>query len=129
MRQSTLRFQGVEGELRALRLALGDLLGTAGWTTEEMGDVLLIASELATNVVMHARTPYEVRCTVDDHVELQVIDGASDVFPYVRRAGDGPGGMGMRIVDDLARYWTVERRGRRKAVTAVIDRPLRTGTP
>ena len=120
------RFNGVAGELRALRSALAELLRAEGWAEDEMSDVLVVASELATNAVMHAQTPYEVRVSVAGGVELEVVDEAPELVPHLRRPGDGPGGMGMRIVDELAKRWGVEKRGNHKAVMVFLDRPRRT---
>ncbi len=81
-------------------------------------DVVLVVSELATNAVLHSG------CTPEDEFELlaelvpsgvriAVIDsGRSDSEP---RRGDGdplqPGGMGLKVVEELARCWGSERRG------------------
>ena len=75
---------------------------------ELVPDAELIVSELATNAVLHARSPFRV--SVDQSVDVVCIS--------VQDAGDGlaeqdaggleahaPGGRGMAIVDALARSW------------------------
>jgi anti-sigma regulatory factor (Ser/Thr protein kinase) len=123
MRDAQFSFGGRPSELVVLRAKLAELLRAEGWTDEEMAEVLVTAGELATNAVVHARTPFAVRCVVDDHVELEVEDRDPVHLPVVRPADGHPGGFGLRIVDHLARSWEVEQRGSAKLVRAVLDRP------
>jgi anti-sigma regulatory factor (Ser/Thr protein kinase) len=74
-------------------------------------DVALVVSELATNAVRHANTPFTVALEqVGRSVLLTVSDG-SPALP-VRRAKDlfGAGGRGLTIVDLVSRDWGVTRR-------------------
>lgn len=82
-------------------------------------DALLVVSELASNAVRHSG------CTPEDEVELlaELLPGAlrlavtdlgrSGETP-VRRKTDPltPGGLGLRVVETIARRWGSERRGR-----------------
>jgi anti-sigma regulatory factor (Ser/Thr protein kinase) len=74
------------------------------------GDVLLVASELVANAIIHARTVFSVavdrtrtgvRVEVEDH----------DVHLPVRRERDVDAefGRGLVIVDELSRAWGVDR--------------------
>ncbi|MGI8571849.1 MAG: ATP-binding protein [Solirubrobacteraceae bacterium] len=81
-------------------------------------DALLVASELVTNAVLHSG------CDASDEVEvvaealpgglrIEVSDpGRSGHAPTLKPHTDAPGGIGLQIVDSLARRWGVERRGR-----------------
>jgi anti-sigma regulatory factor (Ser/Thr protein kinase) len=87
-------------------------------------DACLVVSELATNAVLHARTPFRVAVDQrDDAVRLVVLDGsprrpiASDAAPATTT------GRGLQIVDALARAWGVEPAADGKAVWAELDRP------
>lgn len=75
-------------------------------------DVRLVVSELATNAIRHANTPFTVALErVDQSVRLTVSDG-SPVAP-VQLATDllNTGGRGLSLVDLLSGDWGVIRRG------------------
>jgi anti-sigma regulatory factor (Ser/Thr protein kinase) len=80
-------------------------------------DVLLVASELVSNAVLHAG------CDPTDEIEvvaelrasrfrLTVIDpGTSGSMPTVRGSDyRGPGGKGLQVVETLSRRWGSDRR-------------------
>ena len=78
--------------------------------------VRLIASELATNAIRHARTEFTVRLTgTDEEVVLRVEDQAGDQAPTVRSfvaaqrrlLSDGISGRGLAIVALLSHDWGV----------------------
>jgi anti-sigma regulatory factor (Ser/Thr protein kinase) len=81
-------------------------------------DALLIASELVTNAVLHSG------CDASDEVEvvaeslpgglrIEVSDpGRSGSAPSLKPHTEKPGGIGLQIVDSLARRWGAERGGR-----------------
>lgn len=75
-------------------------------------DVTLVVSELATNAIRHADTPFTVALErVDQSVRLTVTDG-SPVAP-VRLVTDllNTGGRGLSIVDLVSGDWGVIQRG------------------
>jgi anti-sigma regulatory factor (Ser/Thr protein kinase) len=80
-------------------------------------DVTLLASELATNAVLHAVTNYEVVVHISaDAVRVEVSD-LDAKLPQARLAPDGAmDGRGMTIVAALARRWGVEARPHGKVV-------------
>lgn len=88
--------------------ALGD--GAAVASDPELVErVLLVVSELATNAVLHARTPFVVRMSGGDgSIRVEVFD-TSDGRP---QPGDmdpsAVTGRGLGIVDALASTWGVE---------------------
>jgi serine/threonine-protein kinase RsbW len=70
--------------------------------------VQLITSELATNCVMHARTPFEIQVTRSDgHIKVEVCDSSPEqpVPQWPRK--DEPTGRGLMIVDALSDDWGI----------------------
>ncbi len=80
-------------------------------------DVLLVASELTTNAILHSGAPpgseIELRAELDaDAIVIEVIDeGRSASTPRMRpHDSSTPGGFGLPVVAALARRWGSERR-------------------
>ena len=76
-----------------------------------LDDVLLVVSELVTNVVLHTDGPGRLGLRVDGHngdgdriVVVEVRDGSPSV-PVPRHRAGSQGGFGLRLVDRLARRW------------------------
>ncbi|MFF9039954.1 ATP-binding protein [Streptomyces sp. NPDC014892] len=89
-------------------------------------DVVLVVSELATNVVRHGpllEREFEVAVTAlaDGSCLIEVSD-ESTVVPRVREAGDWEeAGRGLWLVEHLAQAWGVWSRGRHgKTVWALL---------
>jgi anti-sigma regulatory factor (Ser/Thr protein kinase) len=85
----------------------------------------LIASELVTNAVFHARTEITVELSAADGViHLEVFDGSAGRPVFVDSDPGVPGGLGLPIVEALASSWGVRRRdddaGGGKAVWAEV---------
>jgi anti-sigma regulatory factor (Ser/Thr protein kinase) len=80
-------------------------------------DGVLLVSEVATNVVEHARTVYEVRVIQEgDWARIEVADG-SGVLPAVRDlADDADRGRGLMLLQRLSAAWGVEERPSGKCV-------------
>lgn len=93
-------------------------------------DGVLLASEVATNVVEHARTVYEVRVIQEgDWARIEVADG-SGVLPAVRDlAEDADRGRGLLLLQRIASAWGIEERPSGKCVWfellggGPVDRP------
>jgi anti-sigma regulatory factor (Ser/Thr protein kinase) len=92
----------------ALRSASG-----ARW---DLGDVLLVASELVTNAVVHSGCEQDHQLNVrvseqDDRVLIAVHDPGIAPRDAAPETGESarPGGWGLRIVDRLAERWGSER--------------------
>ena len=69
---------------------------------------LLLASELVTNAILHARTPVQVGLVLDDdQVLLCVSDRLADSAVLTPRAhsDDQSAGRGLALVADLAECW------------------------
>jgi len=83
-------------------------------------DVRLVASELATNAVRHARTPFNVSLEQADRLVLLSVDDSSPA-PPVHLATDALAttGRGVSIVELLSNSWGVtENLGGGKSVWA-----------
>jgi anti-sigma regulatory factor (Ser/Thr protein kinase) len=93
-------------EARAfVRMALEDQVDG-----ETLQDLMLLASELVSNVIRHARTPLTV--CVESHrtsVVITVTDGAVtfDAGSGMAPADDSEDGRGMGIIASLSRRWGV----------------------
>jgi anti-sigma regulatory factor (Ser/Thr protein kinase) len=85
--------------------------------------VELIVSELASNAVVHAATPFTVRLFVGPTVRVEVADGIA-APPVVRRPRSlEAGGRGLVIVDGLADRWGAYSVANGKVVWAEVDDP------
>ncbi len=72
-------------------------------------DVRLVVSELATNAVRHARTPFTVVLERSpDGVTLRVHDGSSRSPNPAPRDSHASSGRGLTLVDAYASAWGVE---------------------
>ena len=130
MERTELSFAGETSDLRVLRAQLTAIFLAQGWAPERQTDMLLAADELATNAITHAATGFAVTCTVDHAVTIEVEDGNPQELPRLQaRRSRRAGGFGLRIVDHVAREWTVEVRDHTKLVRAVFDRPNPGGSP
>jgi anti-sigma regulatory factor (Ser/Thr protein kinase) len=76
---------------------------------------LLLVSEVATNAVVHAATPFTVRVSHSDHaVTIEVAD-QSPLKPEAREP-DLDGGRGLQIVAAIASDWGAYNDGAGKVV-------------
>jgi len=103
--------------VRAAREFVADALDEQGFDGDKE-IVLLLASELVTNAVRHAATPFEITVDVEpDRVKVAVIDGDPGHGPRVRHPGpDDTNGRGLLLVDQLSAVWGSDRTGSGKAV-------------
>ncbi len=112
----------VSSPARARRF-VRDTLEPLAVPSSAIDDVELVATELVTNSVMHARS--DVTLTIEPSersVRLRVED-ASSVRPVVRRAGpDAATGRGLFIVEQMASQWGVDMLRDGKVVW--VDLPL-----
>jgi anti-sigma regulatory factor (Ser/Thr protein kinase) len=71
-------------------------------------DVRLVVSELATNALGHAQTPFIVTLQEDDQVVLLTVqDGSASVPVHSAANGTDADGRGLVIVDLVSRDWGV----------------------
>jgi anti-sigma regulatory factor (Ser/Thr protein kinase) len=109
---------GAPGDARRL---VADALRQWGHGSELSDSIGLVVSELATNAVTHARSPFSVLARSDQHVIRISVRDTSAVMPQLRQVGppDGPG-IGLQMVDALAATWGVEVTAGGKAVWAQL---------
>ncbi len=118
--------QGSAADAGRARSFVRDVLAAAGLDGEPLDDVVLGASELATNAIRHAGGIVEVRVDVDDdRVRVEVDDSASGaVLPRQPGTFDTTG-RGLLIVEGLATRWGTAAAGARgKTVWFEVARPL-----
>lgn len=95
--------------MRAARRVVALALRESDWDGD-VDTVLLLASELVTNAVRHAATPFDLTVTVDGRdVEVAVVDHDKTHPPRMCDPGpDDTHGRGLRIVDELSASWGSE---------------------
>ena len=82
---------------------------------------LLAVSELATNAVQHAQTPYEVVIDTGGPLRIGVVDSCASV-PRLGWVGpEEERGRGVSIVDTTADRWGVRRQDTGKQVWWEVD--------
>lgn len=108
-------FEPEASSVRAVRLFVGEALPP--WARRE--DVVLVASELATNVVRHARTDFRVDLAVEQRrMRLEVSDGSS-IVPAVEDLADNQ--HGLRMIEALSDRWGIESTPTGKTVWVEFD--------
>jgi two-component sensor histidine kinase len=84
--------------------------------------VALLASELVTNALRHARPPIEITIDCDGRGTRVTVTDGHPGRPVLRpHSEDGEGGRGLQIVDALAAAWGVQGRPGGKAVWFFVD--------
>jgi anti-sigma regulatory factor (Ser/Thr protein kinase) len=103
------------------RRLVADALLRWGHEQELSEAAALVVSELASNAVRHARSPFSVLTRFDQHVIRIWVRDASDTMPQLREGGLAAGtGMGLQMVAALAGAWGVEVRAGGKSVWAQL---------
>lgn len=106
------------GSAQAVRQFVTEVLPKA----PHLSDVVLAASELASNVVRHAKTRFTVRLSVDDdRIRLEVSDGSS-IIPAVEELTESQ--RGLRVIDRVAEHWGFELTETGKIVWAEFPNSL-----
>ncbi len=105
----------------AARHFVADVLKGWGHPPSLLEDAKLVVSELATNAVIHARTPFSIEIRpAGSSVRLSVRDGSRE-RPSLRHEDRlAPSGRGLRLIDMLAANWGVEIAQDGKAVWAEL---------
>ena len=119
------RFEAAASSVGRARCFVVDAAGVDESTSQVLQ---LVVSELATNAVLHARSPYDVRVITGlDALRIEVAD-ESPQLPSLRNGGSrSVSGRGLAIVDRLVRQWGVvpEAPGKRIWVEFGADSALR----
>ncbi|MGH3155405.1 MAG: ATP-binding protein [Streptosporangiaceae bacterium] len=118
-------FPGRTDRIREVRATLGRALADLPMAD----DVVLTASELGTNAVMHSRSRepggrFIVRAELfaGDYLWLEVEDGGG---PWTQRSRSDVGGRGLAIVAAVSSEWGVEGDALARVVWARFDWPDR----
>jgi anti-sigma regulatory factor (Ser/Thr protein kinase) len=102
------------------------------WGADDLeDDVRTVTSELATNALLHARTPFTLTLTLDgDRLRLTMADGSA-TQPRMRRfdSAEATTGRGLRMVAQLTSSWGVEKDGTGKAVWCEFRMPAAGAGP
>ncbi|HEY3673830.1 MAG TPA: ATP-binding protein [Acidimicrobiia bacterium] len=108
------RFDRDPNNVRAVRSFVGEEASRSG---ADPDTAALIASELATNAVLHAHSSFEIRVpeTGFDVFRVEVVNDAPEMLAAVREPS-ATGGRGLHIVDTLSRRWGTEVLGDQKVV-------------
>ena len=88
------------------------------WGLEDLDWLVAqLVSEVATNAVLHAGTPFDVMLRFDGHrLRCEVAD-TSPRLPRTRHyASDSTTGRGLHLLAELSSDWGVDRRGDGKTV-------------
>jgi anti-sigma regulatory factor (Ser/Thr protein kinase) len=105
----------------AARRHVESVLTTWGMDAVAWTCVQLI-SELATNAVIHARSPFVVELTRSGDVIRVCVRDGSPVQPGIRRYADtSTTGRGLRLVESMSTSWGVEPAGRGKTIWFELD--------
>lgn len=111
-----------------VRRAVRAFLEEHGVDVDTVDDAMLVAHELATNAVDHARTPYRVTLTLDDRTLRVEVADDSAAPPLLRRHDPRAArGRGLQMVDSLSARWTVGMKDGGKTVSADLTRPAEPG--
>lgn len=71
--------------------------------------LVLLVSELATNAILHAGTPFLVSVNpTDEGVRVAVSDGSPDMPVLRPQTHDQPSGRGMLVVEEMSDRWGLD---------------------
>jgi anti-sigma regulatory factor (Ser/Thr protein kinase) len=103
--------------VRAARVFVAKCCREAGLAGRQRDDVLLLASELVTNAILHGRSEVTVEVEVRrTTLRISVFDENSRHPAPVSEDPDALDGRGLALVEALAEQWGVEDRPHGKAV-------------
>ncbi len=112
------RFNPTPESVAEARRLVGPLLDTL---PDVIGHcVELVVSELATNAVRHARTPYELAVRIFPTIRVEVTDASPAPPARENPAPTDEGGRGVFIVDRCTQRWGVASLPTGKVVWAEI---------
>ncbi|HVF18811.1 MAG TPA: ATP-binding protein [Mycobacteriales bacterium] len=116
MRQAERTFDPVSESVSAARRFVSDVL--SDWLMEALvWPAQQIISELATNAVLHAATPFTVVLILgDDAVRVEVRDSSSRAPRQRHFSDEATTGRGLALVSSLTRAWGVQQGAMGKSV-------------
>ena len=100
-----LALDPVPASVGVARRFMRDMVGAVDEDT--LDTVLLLASELVTNAILHAHTPVELGAVVDGGLVLVCVADRLPTEPLtpLDHSGHRPGGRGLALVADLSERW------------------------
>jgi anti-sigma regulatory factor (Ser/Thr protein kinase) len=103
------RFDATDSSASAARRFLRERLSRVPVAEPPLEDGLLLASELVTNALLHARTELTLRYLVDEtRMRIEVEDGNTRHPHAVATPRDATSGRGLGLVQALATKWGVD---------------------
>lgn len=103
----TEQFEPVITDVRRARVFAQQASGFSGPASER---VALLVSELASNVIVHARTPFSVTTRRDGDVFRVEVHDDNSSMPKLRQVEvDAMSGRGIYLVSKIASRWGVEK--------------------
>jgi len=97
-----------------------------GWADDEKTREQLgaLTSELVTNAVLHARTPFNLKVSGRaNRIRVAVTDGSKTRPTLKLHEKTSPTGRGLRIIEAIADRWGVDPARSGKTVWFELDRP------
>ena len=105
------------------RRLVADIVGRWGHERLLVADAALVATELAANAIVHARTPFRVSVhRYGPVVRIAVRDRATALPALLECDARGISGRGMHLISAIARRWGVEVTRDGKTVWAELRR-------
>jgi anti-sigma regulatory factor (Ser/Thr protein kinase) len=109
------RFPAKRQAPRAARRFVADALTRWGVDGPSLDDARIVLSELTSNAVVHACSPFSVAIRPEGSLVRISVQDTSPVRPTLRDNGVmGTSGRGLRLVAALSDDWGVDVHGRRK---------------
>ena len=114
-------YEPVPASCALVRRDVVAFLAVLGLAEETADAAVLVANELASNAVDHARTTFRVAVALqEDRLRIEVTDGSRDM-PMLQPHDPGAlRGRGLQMVDHLASTWTCELGPAGKTVAAEL---------
>jgi anti-sigma regulatory factor (Ser/Thr protein kinase) len=109
-------YDPIDRSVPAARALVTSALSSQSCTTELLDWGALVVSELATNAVLHAHTPFDVTVDIEDDITIAVTDHS---FAPVRSGTvdhDDVHGRGLFLVEHTSDAWGVHSDGDSKRV-------------
>jgi anti-sigma regulatory factor (Ser/Thr protein kinase) len=109
-------------DLRRLRALTSRGLQAGGCTRGHVDAVLLVLTELATNAVMHAESPFHAVVDLHDNETVVEVGDHSDRLAVARSPAFVDGGYGLQLINKIASTWGANPSPDGKTVWAAISR-------
>ena len=105
-----------------------DALRACAWDEDCVGVVALLTTELASNAVLHARSPFRVLVSrMGSEIKISVQDASTrppENLAHLAGRPGHPGGRGIWIVAELSRNWDTQPERDGKTIWATVTRTI-----